>query len=37
MKQASLCSENVAGEKGWHSREIKLKESKHEEVHKALG
>jgi hypothetical protein len=24
-KQASLCSDNVAGERGWHNREIKLK------------
>jgi hypothetical protein len=26
-KQASLCSDNVAGGRGWHCREIKLKES----------
>jgi hypothetical protein len=32
-----LCSDKVAGGKGWHSREIKLKESKHEESHLALG
>jgi hypothetical protein len=24
-KQASLCSDNVAAGRGWHSREIKLK------------
>jgi hypothetical protein len=36
-KQASLCSDNVVGvEKGWYSREIKLKESKSEEGHVAL-
>jgi hypothetical protein len=30
-----LCSDKVQG-KGWHSREIKPKESKHEEGHVAL-
>jgi hypothetical protein len=33
----SLCSDNVAGGRGWRSREIKFKESKHEEGHVALG
>jgi hypothetical protein len=28
---------NVAGRRGWHSREIKLKESELEEGHIALG
>jgi hypothetical protein len=36
-KQASLCSDNVVGRRGCHSREIKLKKSKHEEGHIALG
>jgi hypothetical protein len=36
-KQASLCPDNVARERGWHSREIKFKESKCEEGHIALG
>jgi hypothetical protein len=36
-KQRSLCSDNVAVGKGWHSREIKLKKFKHEEGHIALG
>jgi hypothetical protein len=35
-KEASLCSDNVAGGRGWHSREIKLEESKCEEGHLAL-
>jgi hypothetical protein len=35
-KQASLCSDNVAGGRGWHSRKIKLKKSEHEEGHIAL-
>jgi hypothetical protein len=29
-KQASLCSDKVAGWRGWHSREVKPKESEHE-------
>jgi hypothetical protein len=36
-KEANLCPDNVAGGRGWHSREIKLKESKCEEGHIALG
>jgi hypothetical protein len=36
-KQASLCSDNVALGRGQHSREINLKESKHEEGNVALG
>jgi hypothetical protein len=36
-KQASLCLDNVAGGRGWHSRETQLKESKCEEGHVALG
>jgi hypothetical protein len=36
-KQANLCSDKVAERKGWHDREIKLKESKREEDHVALG
>jgi hypothetical protein len=36
-KEASLCSDNVAWGRGWHSREIKLEESKCEEGHIALG
>jgi hypothetical protein len=36
-KQAGLCSDNVAGGRGWHSKEIKLKESKSEEGHITLG
>jgi hypothetical protein len=36
-KQAGLCSNNVAGGRGWHSREIKLKKSESEEGHIALG
>jgi hypothetical protein len=36
-KQTALCSDKVAGGKGWHSREIKSEESKHEEGHIALG
>jgi hypothetical protein len=35
-KQATLCSDNGAGGREWHSREIKLKKSKHE-GHIALG
>jgi hypothetical protein len=34
-KQASLGSANVEGKREWHSREIKLKESKPEEGHVA--
>jgi hypothetical protein len=36
-KQTGLCSDKVAGGKGWHSREIKPKESKREEGHISLG
>jgi hypothetical protein len=32
----SLCSDNVAGGKGWHGREIKPNEFKREEGHIAL-
>jgi hypothetical protein len=35
-KQTSLCSDNVAMGRGWHSREIKHKESKHEDDRVAL-
>jgi hypothetical protein len=36
-RQTSLCSDNVAVGRGWHSREIKLKESKLGEGHVPLG
>jgi hypothetical protein len=38
-KQTGLCSDKLAGGKGWHSREIKPKESKREGhiAHLALG
>jgi hypothetical protein len=36
-EQIGLCSDKVAGGKGWHSREINPKESRREEGHIALG
>jgi hypothetical protein len=35
--ETGLCSDKVAGGKGWHSREVKPKESKREEGQVALG
>jgi hypothetical protein len=37
QKKKQTSSDNVAGVSRLHSREIKLKESKHEEGHIALG
>jgi hypothetical protein len=36
-KQTDLCGDKVAGEKGWHNKEIKPKESKHAERLVVLG
>jgi hypothetical protein len=36
-KHIVLCSDKVVGGKGWHSRELKPKEYKHEGGHIALG